>query len=107
MLGCAPSFASAGNIRDALALAETQGHFAVDDVSPVKAAAQLSIPVLLIHGAEDRETVPAHSQRVHQALKGKKRLVLLPKAGHAMGLDEATWKIVDDWIATAPAAAPR
>jgi pimeloyl-ACP methyl ester carboxylesterase len=100
----APFFASSANIRDALALAETQGHFVVDEVSPVTAAAQLSIPVLLIHGAEDRETVPAHSERVHQALKGKKRLVLLPKAGHAMGLDEATWRIVDDWITMAAAA---
>lgn len=100
----APFFASAGNIRDALALAETQGRFVVDDVSPVKAAAQLSIPVLLIHGAEDRETAPAHSERVHQALKGKKRLVLLPKAGHAMGLDEATWKIVDDWVSATSVA---
>jgi pimeloyl-ACP methyl ester carboxylesterase len=38
---------------------ETQGHFVVDEVSPVKAAARLSIPVLLIHGAEDHETAPA------------------------------------------------
>jgi alpha-beta hydrolase superfamily lysophospholipase len=71
----APFFASAGNIRDALALAETQGHFVVDEVSPVKAAVHLSIPVLLIHGVEDRETAPAHSERVYQALKGPKRRV--------------------------------
>jgi pimeloyl-ACP methyl ester carboxylesterase len=95
----APFFASSGNIRDALALAETQGHFVVDEVSPVKAAAYLSIPVLLIHGAEDRETAPAHSERVYQALRGPKRLVLLPKTGHGVGLDEATWKIIDAWVA--------
>ena len=94
----APFFASAGNIRDALALAETQGHFVVDEVSPVKAAAHLSIPVLLIHGAEDRETAPAHSERVYQALKGPKRLILLPKTGHGVGLDEATRKIIDAWV---------
>ena len=95
----APFFASAANIRDALALAESQGHFVVDEVSPVKAAARLSIPVLLIHGAEDRETAPAHSERVYQALKGEKRLVLLSKTGHGVGLDEATWKIIDAWVA--------
>jgi pimeloyl-ACP methyl ester carboxylesterase len=94
----APFFASSGNIRDALALAETQGHFVVDEVSPVKAAARLSIPVLLIHGAEDRETAPAHSERVYQALRGPRRLVLLAKTGHGVGLDEATWKIIDAWV---------
>jgi hypothetical protein len=94
-----PFFASVGNIRDALALAETQGHFVVDEVSPAKAAAHLSIPVLLIHGAVDRETAPAHSERGYQALAGPKRLVLLPKARHRVGLDEATWKIIDAWVA--------
>jgi uncharacterized protein len=94
----APFFASAGNIREALALAETQGHFVVDEVSPVKAAARLSIPVLLIHGAEDRETAPAHSERVFKALAGPKRLVLLPKAGHGVGLNESTWTIIDAWV---------
>jgi hypothetical protein len=95
----APFFASAANIRDALALAETQGHFVVDEVSPLKAAAHLSIPVLLIHGAEDHETAPAHSERVYKALAGPKRLVLLPKTGHGVGLTEPTWKIIDEWVA--------
>jgi pimeloyl-ACP methyl ester carboxylesterase len=54
-----PFFASAGNIRDALALAETQGYFVVDEVSPVKSAARLTIPVLLIHGAEDGKLRPS------------------------------------------------
>jgi len=97
-----PFFASQKNIRDALALAELQGHFVVDEVSPVRAASRLSIPVLLIHGAADKETTPAHSERVAQALKGPKRLVMLPKAGHAPGLDEATWKIVDEWVKPQP-----
>ncbi len=94
----APFFASAGNVREALSIAEQQGHFVVDEVSPVKAAARLSIPVLLIHGAEDGETPPAHSERVHRALVGEKRLMLLPKNGHAVWLDEATWKIIDAWL---------
>ena len=95
----APFFASEKNIRDALVLAEQQGHFVVDDVSPEKAAARLSIPVLVIHGAADRDTPPAHSQRVYAALKGPKRLLLLPGAGHASPLGEDTWKIADEWLA--------
>jgi dipeptidyl aminopeptidase/acylaminoacyl peptidase len=94
----APFFASAGNIREAIAIAEKQANFVVDEVSPVHAAARLSIPVLLIHGAVDRETPPAHSERVYQALKEPKRLLLLPKSGHAVSLDEATWRIIDEWL---------
>jgi dipeptidyl aminopeptidase/acylaminoacyl peptidase len=40
----------------------------VDDVSPVRAAARITVPVLLIHGAADVETPPAHSERVRAAL---------------------------------------
>jgi ketol-acid reductoisomerase len=95
----APFFASEKNIHDALALAEQQGHFVVDDVSSEKAAARLLIPVLVVHGADDHDTPPAHSQRVYAALKGPKRLLLLPGAGHSTPLSEDTWKIVDEWLA--------
>ena len=94
----APFFASAGNIREAIAIAEKQANFVVDDVSPARTAARLSIPVLLIHGAVDRETPPAHSERVHQALKGPKRLLLIPKSCHSVSLDEATWRTIDEWL---------
>ncbi|MBN2575496.1 MAG: alpha/beta fold hydrolase [Deltaproteobacteria bacterium] len=94
----APFFASAGNIREAIAITEQQAGFVVDEVSPVKAAARLSVPVLLVHGAVDHETPPAHSERVYQALKGPKRLLLLAKSGHAVGLDEATWQVIDEWL---------
>jgi len=95
----APFFASAKNIRDALALAEQQGHFVLDDVSPERAASRLSIPVLVVHGASDSDTPPAHSQRVYAALQGPKRLLLLPGAGHSTPLGEDTWKIIDEWLA--------
>ena len=94
----APFFASAANIREALAMAEKQASFVVDEASPVRAASRLSIPVLLIHGALDKETSPAHSARVYQALKGRKRLLLLPKSGHGVYLDEATWQVIDEWL---------
>jgi pimeloyl-ACP methyl ester carboxylesterase len=94
----APFFASAANVREALSIAEQQGHFVVDETSPVRAAARLTVPVLLIHGALDQETTPAHSQRILQALKEPKRLLLLPKSGHAVALDEATWRIIDAWL---------
>jgi dipeptidyl aminopeptidase/acylaminoacyl peptidase len=40
------------------------GRFVVDAVSPFNAASRISIPVLLVHGAEDTDTLPAHSERV-------------------------------------------
>ena len=58
--------------------------------------------MLLVHGAIDRETPPAHSERVYRALKGPKLLLLLPKSGHAVALDEATWQVTagrETWVA--------
>jgi alpha-beta hydrolase superfamily lysophospholipase len=60
----APFFASKGNIDAAFRLAEEQAHFRADKASPVKAAARIRVPVLLIHGASDKETPPSHSERV-------------------------------------------
>src|SRR5258706_7023272 len=70
----APFFFTPGAIAMAFQIAEQQGHFPVDDVSPVIAAAQIKIPVLLIHGSADSDTPPDHSQRVLAALAGSKRL---------------------------------
>ena len=94
----APSFASNANIEQAFRLAETMAHFRVDDVSPVAIAKDISIPVLLIHGQNDRETPPAHSQRVFAALRGPKRLILVPGAGHSDALRGDAWSAIDEWL---------
>jgi pimeloyl-ACP methyl ester carboxylesterase len=49
------------------------------------------VPVLLIHGAEDTDTPPAHSQRVFDALKGPKQLILVPGAHHNQSLSGPVW----------------
>jgi len=95
----APFFFTKPLIDRALALAESQGHFRVDGVSPVRSAAELTIPVLLIHGANDTETRPDHSQRVFAALRGPKKLILVPGAGHNQSLGDAdVWQQIDRWI---------
>src|SRR5437660_207014 len=81
----------------AFELAERQGHFRIDAVSPAAAAARISIPVLVIHGAADHDTPPAHSQRVYAALKGPKRLVLVPNAGHNGSLRAEVWQDIERW----------
>jgi dipeptidyl aminopeptidase/acylaminoacyl peptidase len=70
----------------------------VDDVSPVAIAKDIPVPVLLIHGQNDRETPPTHSQRVFAALRGPKRLMLVPGAGHNDALRTDVWNTVDAWL---------
>lgn len=94
----APGFASEKNIDQALRLAESMAHFRVDDVSPVAIAKNIPVPVLLIHGENDHETLPAHSQRVFAALRGPKRLILVPGAGHNDALRADAWNAVDVWL---------
>jgi alpha-beta hydrolase superfamily lysophospholipase len=94
----APTFLTKGSIKKAFAIAEEQGKFSVADVSPVRAASRLHIPVLLLHGTVDRETHPSHSQRIFDALAGPKQLILVPGAGHNQALQSAVWPRIEAWI---------
>jgi alpha-beta hydrolase superfamily lysophospholipase len=94
----APWFLAPSVIARTFAAAETQGAFTVDDVSPVRAARRIAVPVLLLHGAADRETPPAHSERIFDALAGPKRLMLVEGAGHNQSLGPQVWSSVIDWI---------
>jgi dipeptidyl aminopeptidase/acylaminoacyl peptidase len=66
-------------------------------VSPVAAAARILVPVLLVHGAADRDTPPDHSRRLFAALKGPKRLALVPEAGHNESL-RSSWGEIESWL---------
>jgi uncharacterized protein len=94
----APFFASKGNISDAFKLAEDEGKFRADDVSPMAAAAHITAPTLTIHGERDDETPPAHSQRIFAALRGPKRLIVVPNADHNHVLDAGVWREIDSWL---------
>ena len=94
----APFFFTAGIVGRAIELAEQQGRFQVDAVSPVAAAAAIGIPVLLVHGAADAETGPDHSRRVLAALAGPKRLILVPAAGHNQSLRGEVWDEIEQWL---------
>jgi len=96
----APFFVTSGIIRRALALAEREAAFRVSDVSPVAAAARIRVPVLVIHGALDRDTGPEHSRRVFDALKGPKRFILVPDAAHNQTLSGTVWQDIETWIAS-------
>lgn len=94
----APRLFTRDAIDGSFTRAEREGQFKVDEVSPEKAAARIRIPVLLIHGANDVDTPPAHSERVRHALAGPSELVLVPGAGHNQSLNAEAWRRVDSWI---------
>jgi len=95
----APWFLPATVIRKAFQVAEQRGGFLVDAVSPMEAARAIRAPVLLIHGADDRETPSAHSQRIFENLAGPRRLLLVPGAGHNQSLSApAAWVDIERWI---------
>jgi pimeloyl-ACP methyl ester carboxylesterase len=94
----APFFFTPGVRTRAFQLAEQQGHFQVNVVSPVLAAAEIEIPVLLIHGEADADTPPDHSRRVLAALKGPKRLILVPGAPHNGSFRPEVWGDIERWI---------
>jgi pimeloyl-ACP methyl ester carboxylesterase len=95
----APLFFTSRTIDRAFALAEAEGRFKVDDVRPTRAAERITVPVLLIHGDADVDTVPAHSERVRAALKGPSKLILVPGAQHNQSLNGVgIWGEIDRWV---------
>ncbi len=90
--------ATDGQIRKAFAIAEREGRFEVALVSPVRAAARIRVPVLVVFGSGDSETPTVHSRRVFEALAGPKRIEEVLGAGHDDALVKA-WERVDRWIA--------
>jgi uncharacterized protein len=99
----APFFASEGNLSEAFKLAEAQGNFRVDEVSPMVAAARIAAPTLIVHGELDDETPPAHAQRVFAALREPKRLIIVAGAKHHHVLGAQQWKEIDAWVDAAVA----
>lgn len=94
----APFFFTHGVVARAFQMAEQQGRFQVDAVSPEAAATKIRIPVLLVHGAADTATPPEHSRRVLAALAGPKRLILVPGAGHNESLRGEVWTEIEQWL---------
>jgi pimeloyl-ACP methyl ester carboxylesterase len=94
----APFFFTASTIRKAFQLAAERGRFDIDAVSPERAAARITVPVLLVHGAADVDTRPEHSQRVFRALRAPKQLMIVPGARHNESLRPDVWPAVENWI---------
>jgi len=90
----------AWSLGPAFERAEHDGQFVVDEVSPVRAASRITAPVLLVHGADDRDTPPIHSQRVFAALREPRQLIIVPAAGHNDVLRPRVWEQIANWMSS-------
>lgn len=96
----APFFFNSSSIEHSIVKAEQKGSFRIDAVSPADAARDITIPVLVIHGADDVDTPPDHSRRIFESLAGPKRLILVPGAGHNESLQGDVWSEIESWVDT-------
>ncbi|MCH5152129.1 MAG: alpha/beta hydrolase [Clostridiales bacterium] len=60
------------------------GHFRLDDVSATKSVANTQIPILLIHGEDDRFVPCDMSREIYEARNGYVELHTFADAGHAL-----------------------
>jgi uncharacterized protein len=94
-----PTILSNDFLNRGFAIAEERGQFIADEVSPVKAAKQIAASVLLIHGADDSETKPEHSQHIFDALNSPKEIILVKGKGHNQSLDsDEVWQKIEQWV---------
>ncbi len=104
----APFLLSDRMIERAFAIAGTRGRFDIAAIDIVAAARRVRQPVLLIHGADDDATRPEHSQRVYDALGGRKELMIVAGARHNQALSRAeVWATIDAWIVSATSSTER
>jgi len=60
------------------------GHFDLEAYSPVQALADCTVPVIFFHGEAD-DYVPSYMSRInYEACSSRKKLVLIPGAGHGL-----------------------
>jgi len=65
------------------------------------AAQKINIPVLVIHGSEDKIVPINQSQKLYDLLQGHKELKMVEGSGHAIHLDlhkETVFAMISNWI---------
>ena len=64
--------------------AKVFGGFNIDELSPIEATRNTTVPILFIHGAEDTFVPTEMSVRCHEANPANTRLHIIPGAGHGL-----------------------
>ena len=94
-----PGFFTAAMTVDAIAMAEHDAGFHIDDISPERDADSIHQPVLLLHGRDDNVVSPLNSRRVLSHLTGDRLLVHLEGVGHVdVLLHRAAWAQIEAWL---------
>jgi pimeloyl-ACP methyl ester carboxylesterase len=73
----------------AVFIAQRQGGFRFENVSPEKSVALRAFPVLLICGASDRKIPCRHSEAIYRSAPGPKQLWEVPATGHEQAINTA------------------
>lgn len=95
----APGFVGADATAESVKAAEAAAGFKVEDISPERAAARTSVPVMLLHGSEDDYLPLQHSMRIYAALAGPKELVRLEGVKHVdILLHDASWDAIERFL---------
>lgn len=76
-----------GELRRSFATSESNG--GLERANPVRSAASLALPVVVVHGADDRLAPPRFARRVIEALPPGTVVWRVPGAGHCHHEDEA------------------
>jgi pimeloyl-ACP methyl ester carboxylesterase len=91
---------SEDDTRASVRLAEEKAGFRMASISPRLSAANIDVPVLLLHGMQDTTIRPDHSRRIADALAGPKRLLLVDGANHYDVLRyPLVWDEITRWLA--------
>lgn len=71
------------------------GGFDLEEYSPIEAMQTCNVPVLLIHGENDKFVPCQMSRQLYDACQSKKRLVTVPNAGHGLSYLMARQQYLD------------
>lgn len=72
------------------------GHFDLEEFSPEEAMRTCKVPVIFFHGEQDDYVPWQMSQMNYDACAAKKRLVLIPGAGHGLSYPVAPERYLDE-----------
>ena len=60
------------------------GRFCIWESSAVRSVKQTKIPILLVHGEDDRFVPATMSKEIYHAARGPKKMITIPGAGHGL-----------------------
>ena len=75
--------------------------YSLTDASPLKNVSDISCPVYLIHGAEDRFVLPDMASELYDGITSEKEITIVPEATHTHSVDvdpTLYWTRVDSFI---------